>query len=156
MVCKTYILLFLIAFLFCGCEKESTTIVYFYNYTKDTVAVANPFMAEVEIDAKDWLLNTKEISYSIYLCPPNLKKSIFGWYEKNKNKATIKDTFVCYVLTDKIARTCSWDSISKYNLALFKYELSFDNLEQLNYTIPYPPNSSVDGMNVFNLQNNEH
>ena len=138
-----------------GCQKESTTIVHFVNSTDDTVAVANPYLSEVDINAKDLWLKTKEISYSIYLCPPYYKKAIFGWFDDNKYNVTPKDTFVCYILPVNVARSCTWDSISQYKLALFRYELSFDNLEQLNYVIPYPPNSSVNGMNILNYQDNE-
>lgn len=152
---KTYILILLIASMCGGCQKESTTIVYFINSTDDTVAVAHPYLSDMEIDAKDWLLKTKEISYSIYRCPPYLKKPIFGWLDENKYNVTPKDTFVCYIIPVNTARCCTWDSISKNKLALCKYELSFDNLQQLNYVIPYPPNSSVNGMNILNYQDNE-
>jgi len=133
-----------IVLLFCYCQKEEITIVYFRNTTNDTIAIANPFMTRVEMDAADWFMDTKEIRYSIYLCPPNMKKSIFGWFDKDKHSATAKDTFVCYAMSKFNARSCNWDSISKYNKVLYKYVLSLDDLEQLNYNLSYPPNSSVE------------
>lgn len=49
-----------------------------------------------------------------------------------------QDTLAFYVFDAKVLETTSWDTIKSKYLVLKRYDLSFDDLEKLNWTITYP------------------
>ena len=125
-------LIVILLLLVCACKNEPETIVFLKNSTEDTIAVAHPFMENTDnIEGHNFSIETKETNYLIYLCPPNMRHAVYGWFDKDKENAFPLDSFVFYVMSAHIAHTCTWDSISNYNLADYKYVLSFDNLVPL-------------------------
>ncbi len=144
----------MLLFLGLGCKSEPVTTVFLQNTTCETIVVANPFMKQTE-DGYDFVISAKESRYYIYLCPPNTIHHIHGWYDKDVNYATANDTLVFYIIPTMISTTYTWDSIVENRLIKYKYMLSFDDVEKLNYKIPYPPNEETMGMNIINFQEDE-
>jgi hypothetical protein len=58
----------------------------------------------------------------------------YGW----ENEFERIDTFQIFILDTMVINTIPCDTIKKYNYILKRYQLSYDDLQRMNWVVPYP------------------
>lgn len=125
-------ILILLAIVLCGysCEKlvDHTYIIRVQNNSIDTVQIYASYSYPDTL-----LLDEKPILKMIY---PNMESSLESkkdWKEKLPN-----DTISIFILSKDTVDMYSWDKIKNdYNI-LWRYDLSLEDLEHMNWTVTYP------------------
>ena len=71
------------------------------------------------------------------------------WESIFESSSVPSDTLSLFVFHVDTLAKYDWESIRKdYNI-LKRYDLSLEDLEQLNFTIIYPPDSSMEGVQMY-------
>jgi len=61
----------------------------------------------------------------------------------------VADTLSIFVLNAKLYQDSSWSYIRDNYHILKRYDLSYENLESLDFNVPYPPTAEMAGMKMF-------
>ena len=59
------------------------------------------------------------------------------------------DTLSIFFFADNIYEDSSWSAISNQYLILKRYDLSIDDLERINFKVPYPPDETMEGIQMY-------
>ncbi len=59
------------------------------------------------------------------------------------------DTLSIFFFADNIYEDSSWSAISNQYLILKRYDLSIDDLERVNFKLPYPPDETMEGIQMY-------
>ena len=92
--------------------------------------------------------------FSIYETSTRIVKpgdsSIFKyWNKSHKNAISPTDTFSVFILDEDVYYLCSWLDICKNYKVLSRYDLSGDDIINLQYTVPYPPSPAMKDMKMY-------
>jgi hypothetical protein len=80
-----------------------------------------------------------------YEVKPNSESSIptqVSWERIFKNDLP-SDTLVVFIFDGDVIEKVPWDTIKKKYMILKRYDLSYDDLVRLNWTINYPPTADM-------------
>ena len=61
----------------------------------------------------------------------------------------IADTLSIYIFSKAVYHDTSWSNVRSGYQVLKRYDLSIENLKQLDFKIPYPPTSEMVGMKMY-------
>jgi hypothetical protein len=125
----------------CTCEKDkyhedvyiknNSNMSIYYNYAFENY----PDTAILDVDHV--IINMPDL----YKINPNESKRVFlrgrTKWEGIYNVAPL-DTVMFFIFDAQVLETTPWDTVQKYYLVLKRYDLSFQDLEQMNWTITYP------------------
>lgn len=64
-------------------------------------------------------------------------------------KELIADTLSFYIFSKSIYEDSTWSNVRSDYQVLQRYDLSLENLKQLNFKIPYPPTAEMAGMKMY-------
>lgn len=69
------------------------------------------------------------------------------WQELIKKLSV--DTLSIFFFADSIYEDSSWSAISNQYLILKRYDLSIEDLERINFKVPYPPDETMEGIKMY-------
>lgn len=61
----------------------------------------------------------------------------------------VHDTLSIYFFAEHTFQDSSWEVVSSEYSVLLRYDLSLNDLERINYIIPYPSNETMKGIRMF-------
>ena len=121
-------LLILMILLSLSCKKEKHDYITFYNKSNKSIYISR----------------SNSYPDTLLFCPiegeilsgkiQNIGSCRDGWEEIFKEISVLQ----IFVINDSIAETQSCDTIRKHNMILKRYSLTYDNLQNMNWTITYP------------------
>jgi len=59
------------------------------------------------------------------------------------------DTLSIFFFADNTYEDSSWSAISNQYLILKRYDLSIEDLERINFKVPYPPDETMEGIQMY-------
>lgn len=59
------------------------------------------------------------------------------------------DTLSVFIFDAQVYEDSIWSVISNQYMILKRYDLSIEDLERLNFVVPYPPNAKMEGMQIY-------
>ncbi len=89
---------------------------------------------------------------SIFLEPIEIdeERSIYSsecsydrWFDSNSDKISI------FVFDQDTLNKYSWTEVKESYNILIRYDLTYDDIEKLDYTIPYPPTEEMKEMQIY-------
>ncbi|WBX72963.1 hypothetical protein PG913_08640 [Tenacibaculum pacificus] len=94
----------------------------------------------------DTLINNSDITRNIGLSTATVNSSK-SWREIVSDLP--KDTLSIFIFDKDIIKKEDWEKVRKDYLILKRYDLSIEDLELLNYKIPYPPTAEMFKMKQY-------
>ena len=82
----------------------------------------------------------------------NERSNISFWQTRDKKWDYIlknSDTISIFIFSVDTLEKYTWDQIKSGYKVIIRYDLSYSNIRQLNYVIPYPPNESMRNMKMY-------
>jgi hypothetical protein len=144
------VLLIVTAFLLTACPVEIHDDWYFDNHTNDALVV---YMALGIASAyPDTLLPSDVNNMHIGRSDPHSKQPMYAnGYVKPEDivKGLPLDTLSIFIIFEDTLLTYSWEVIRSDYKILKRYDLSLQDLQKLNYTIPYPPTETMKNMKMY-------
>lgn len=59
------------------------------------------------------------------------------------------DTLSIFFFVDNVYEDSSWATVSSQYLILKRYDLSIEDLERLNFYVPFPPDETMEGIKIY-------
>ncbi|MEX6627608.1 hypothetical protein [Tenacibaculum salmonis] len=151
-----YIVFFLSFFLFSKCEypdtfyglsvrNNSNKPISFYQASNVSQSLLNEKLIS-KLQYPDTLINSSNITRIVGLSTASIDipKS---WREVVSDLS--KDTLSIFIFDMDIIKKEGWGKVRKDYLILKRYDLSIEDLELLNYKIPYPPTAEMFKMKQY-------
>ena len=139
-----YISLFttFITIIFYGCIRKETANCHFNIYVKNNSN--KPIYIYGYYDYPDSSLKNKNynpaVSGEYYKVKPSERTNIYrrSCYEGVFKISIPSDTIMVYIFDAQTLETTPWETVKKNNLYLKRYDLSLQDLRNLNWRINYP------------------
>lgn len=149
-----YIVLISLIILGSGCEKIS--------YPKSSIGIVNNTDNDIEFYfavGGDGGIVYPDTVLPISLDPPfqvakarKIGYRDFGFSEKIIFEQLPSDTLSIYLFHPDTLAKYNWQEIINDYKILIRYDVSFENLSQLNWQIHYPPNELMEGVQMFPME----
>lgn len=118
-----------------------------YNNSNDTIAC---WFANVESTYPDTLLPEEKPSIHLELLNPNEENIVYSlgvsfdeWFDNEYDKISI------YVFSKDTLDKYNWEEIRENYRLLIRYDLSYNDIKKLNYSIPFPPTEVMKNMQMY-------
>jgi hypothetical protein len=149
---KKAIIITIIILFVCSCKKDyyDKGTAVFYNKSNQDVILLRDYISYAYFPQYDTAMpcNLEEWCRFVKV-GRNEKLSFIHWNDTDKISAS--DTFSIFVLDKQVFSNYSWKQICDDYMVLCRYDLSGNDLQFLNSTVPYPPTSEMKNMKMFPL-----
>ncbi len=147
------LLIVLFVLLLCsGCKKEyfDSNNASIKNMSDKNIILIQDY-SFFDLRENDTIINE---DYSIYekstrVLKPGNSYIFKYWNQKKANAISSTDTFSVFILDEEIYYICSWLDICKNYKVLTRYDLSGDDIINLQFTVPYPPSAAMKDMKMY-------
>ncbi len=145
-----------ISFLFTSCQlaMDWNFEISAVNNTNDTIILlyaydTNSITCDKNLYPDTVLLNNLPVDFLRQLEPQGNSLiyssgcSYDRWFEDNSDKISI------FVFSKDTVNQYSWNEIRDHYNVLVRYDLGYEDIQKLDYTIPYPPTHEMAGMQMY-------
>jgi hypothetical protein len=149
-----YILIFIFIFS-CACvkKKDCHKTIVFRNNSDKTIYI------DYGVDYPDTLniparYQNPVLQPDVYKVSPYSKNENALWrrtcYEGSlKNGIFHSGIIMIYVFDAEVLDTVLWETVKEENMILKRYDLSLEDLQMLNWEVPYPPSEAMKDMEMY-------
>ena len=117
-------------------DKNIVILKLYYDYQK------NPNDTIIYDDFSVYELSMRSIK-------PKETLSIIYWNKREKDVISAADTFSVHILDEEVVYEYSWKEVCNKYKVLCRYDLSGQDIINLNFTIPYPPSPEMKNMKMY-------
>jgi uncharacterized protein Smg (DUF494 family) len=148
-----YTTIITITFSVSGCVvKESTTchkhILVMNNYNKDIYIGNTAIDSDTILPYVGGILSQKDIYKTQSAASNDEALRIRGCYE-SEFQYIRKDTIVIFLFDAYTLENNAWDTIVKRYMVLQRYDLSLQDLQKLEWMLPFPPTETMKHMRMY-------
>lgn len=137
------ILLILVLLTFWGCKEEPCPYhcIYIKNKSNNTIYYYCNLVSYPDTVAKTFSVNILKPEYDYDIAPE--KKRLGGCLEE------YNDTIMIYIYNNETLKKHTLQEIYENHMVAARYDLSIDDVRNLNYKIPYPPTEDMSEMKIY-------
>jgi len=147
--CLLFLICICFILFFCKCPINDEYRWYLDNQTDDTLSV---YLAFGFLSAyPDTILPIDPNKANISGADPHKKQLIWlsGGTPEKEIKILPKDTLSVFLMHHDTIKKYKWQEIRADYKILKRYDLSLNDLQILDFTIPYPPNKTMQDMKMY-------
>ena len=139
---KTILITFVLLTFF-GCKEEFDPYhcIYIKNKSNDTIYYYCNLISYPDTVAKTFSVNILKPEYDYDIAPE--KKRLGGCLEE------YNDTIMIYIYNNETLKKHTLQEIYENHMVAARYDLSIDDVRNLNYKIPYPPTEDMSEMKIY-------
>lgn len=139
---KTILLTFVLLTFF-GCKEEPCPYhcIYIKNKSNNTIYYYCNLVSYPDTVAKTFSVNILNPEHNYDIAP---QKKILGRCLEEYN-----DTIMIYIYNNETLKKHTLQEIYENHMVAARYDLSIDDVRNLNYKIPYPPTEDMSEMKIY-------